>query len=181
MRLITKTDIFLQKTLNIILNFTKNITCILLSIALIILSLINTFEYQEGLYDIDIFEVLYSITFLIITWRFFKRGNVLKYSKWDTLKKYTTILTQLILIAFSIMGITILITLDKKGVFYLSNFEKVDNIIIFVYSIFSITILYAFSPLPKKDIKKESIETDIIHNIKNCNIQNNSGKDDEKK
>ncbi|KPA52019.1 hypothetical protein VT25_18280 [Photobacterium leiognathi subsp. mandapamensis] len=181
MRLITKTDLFLQKTLNIIFNFTKNITCILLSIALIIFSLINTFEYQEGLYDIDIFEVLYSITFLIITWRFFNRGNVFKYSKWDTFKKYTTILSQLILIPFSIMGIIILITLDKKGVFYLSDFDKVDNIIIFIYSIFSITMIYTFSPLAKKDIKKENLETDIIHNVKNFNLQNNSGKDDEKK
>ena len=177
MRFLAILDTYLQRLIHWILQKVGVILSILIAILCIAMFIIGPFEYNEGLFDIDVFEIVSIIVFLGLTWRFFKKGHIAGLTKWKIVKDYCFLLTFTSLISSAVMGIWLYIELDHSGILTSAHFESIDNINTFIDLVFTAIMLYAFSPLPLKTVIKNTGNSEKSKSEASNNTDNSAPKD----
>ncbi|MEC6822912.1 hypothetical protein VXS02_05630 [Photobacterium piscicola] len=180
MKFITIADTYLQRIIHWCLKKTATIFCILIALSFIALFFTEPFEYDDGLFDVDRFEIISIILFVILTCRFFKKAKVYEFKIWYSIKRYALILTLNTLIPLAIMGFILIIKLDQTGTLTMSFLDKINDISLFLWFISIFITIYSLTPLPKTTIttcqtksnKKEN-QQDKKLLIKNTNITTN--------
>ncbi|PSV15958.1 hypothetical protein [Photobacterium kishitanii] len=123
---------------------------ILIALSFIALFFTEPFEYDDGLFDIDRFEIISMILFVIFTWRFFKKAKISELKIWYSIKRYALILTLNTLISFAIIGLVLIINLDQTGTLKMSFLDEINDISLFAWYISIFITIYSFTPTPKK-------------------------------
>ncbi|OBU32035.1 hypothetical protein [Photobacterium kishitanii] len=180
MRFITIADTYLQRIIHWCLKKVATIFSILTALSFITLFFTEPFEYDDGLFDVDRFEIISIILFVILTWRFFKKAKVYEFKIWYSIKRYALILTLNTLISLAIMGFILIIKLDQAGTLTMSFLDKINDISLFFWFISIFITIYSFTPIPKTTItahhkksnKKENTQ-DKKSPIENTNITTN--------
>ena len=175
MRYITIADTYLQRIIHWCLKKVATIFSILIALSFIAL-FFEPFEYDDGLFDVDRFEIISIILFVILTWRFFKKAKVYKFKIWYSIKRYALILTLNTLISLAIMGFILIIKLDQTGTLTMSFLDEINDISLFFWFISIFITIYSFTPLPKTTITachKKSNTQDKKSPIENTNITTN--------
>ena len=176
MRYITIADTYLQRIIHWCLKKVATIFSILIALSFIALFFTEPFEYDDGLFDVDRFEIISIILFVILTWRFFKKAKVYEFKIWYSIKRYALILTLNTLISLAIMGFILIIKLDQTGTLTMSFLDKINDISLFFWFISIFITIYSFTPLPKTTITachKKSNTQDKKSPIENTNITTN--------
>ncbi|MCD9540608.1 hypothetical protein GLP22_05200 [Photobacterium carnosum] len=183
MRFITIADTYLQRIIHWCLKKVATIFSILIALSFIALFFTEPFEYDDGLFDIDKFEILSIVLFVILTWRFFKKARISELKIWYSIKRYALILTLNTLIPLAIIGFILIIKLDQTGTLTMSFLDDINDISLFIWFISIFISIYSFSPIPeitiikdrKKQTKLEDLQdnNDIKANSKNTNITTN--------
>lgn len=154
MKFIATLDTYLQRMIRWCLDKISIILTIVLAIFFIAMIFISPFEYEEGLFDVDGFEIFSMTIFLLLTWRFFKKSHLAGLTKWKALKSYSLVLSLNLLISLASLGGIVLTELEKLGTITSSYFESNHDIDTFIWFIFTTIMLYAFAPLPQKTFSK---------------------------
>ena len=152
MRYITIADTYLQRIIHWCLKKVATIFSILIALSFIALFFTEPFEYDDGLFDVDRFEIISIILFVILTWRFFKKAKVYEFKIWYSIKRYALILTLNTLISLAIMGFILIIKLDQTGTLTMSFLDEINDISLFFWFISIFITIYSFTPLPKVTI-----------------------------
>ncbi|SMY33218.1 hypothetical protein [Photobacterium andalusiense] len=176
MRFITIADTYLQQIIHWCLKKVATIFSILIALSFIALFFTEPFEYDDGLFDVDRFEIISIILFVILTWRFFKKATVYEFKTWYSIKRYSLILTLNTLISLAIMGGILIIKLDQTGTLTMSFLDEINDISLFFWFISIFITIYSFTPLPKTTITachKKSNTQDKKSSIENINITTN--------
>ncbi|PSU62315.1 hypothetical protein, partial [Photobacterium phosphoreum] len=108
---------------------------ILIALSFIALFFTEPFEYDDGLFDVDRFEIISIILFVILTWRFFKKAKVYEFKICYSIKRYDLILTLNTLISLAIMGFILIIKLDQTGTLTMSFLDEINDNSLFFWFI----------------------------------------------
>ena len=170
-------DTCLQQTIQWLLKKIGVILSIIIAILCIAMFIVGPFEYDEGLFDIDIFEIVSTIVFLGLTYRFFKKGRIAGLTKWKIVKDYSFLLTSTLLIFLSITGLWLYIELEDSGTLSVAYVKSIDDISTFFDLTFTVVMLYVFSPLSPRTVVKKTIKSETSKSEASSNTNNSDPKD----
>lgn len=126
--------------------------------------LIGPFENRFDLNELDNFEIVIQIVFLLITVRFFKRSKSQGIAFWPRLKSYCFISTFLSIIFLAFTALALMLILDQEGEIGRSDLIKLPDFQYFIFSGVYLLALHAFTPLPKLNLIKKTVKKDKSKN-----------------
>ena len=134
----------IASTMNILMQF------ILLLVAVFTL-LMFPYAFLEdavGISELDVIEIGLLATFLLVIWRFFKRGRQLCWSWWRLTRRFVFVVAVTFLVLSLIEYLIILIELFDKGSIGVDFMNRHNDLTVFLATIVILLAIYAGAPLP---------------------------------
>ena len=129
-----------------------------LTLLAILTIMIGPFENRFDLNELDNFEIVIQIVFILITVRFFKRSKSEGIAFWPRLKSYCFISTFLSILSLAFTALALILILEQEGEIGRSDLYGLPDFEYFLFSGLYILALHAFTPLPKLNLIKKTVK-----------------------
>ncbi|MGI2169229.1 hypothetical protein ACROAE_03360 [Shewanella sp. MF05960] len=105
------------------------------------------FEYGFGIDELDLTEIGSVVLFGLVTWRFFRRGSLQQWSKWQLIRRFICVVAITSLIVTFILFFMFVAVIITKGTIELSSLYRFDEFITLLSNLIMIAAIYAAAPL----------------------------------